>query len=30
VMIQWQGGKPLAVYPPELATAPAVWPKGGA
>jgi branched-chain amino acid transport system substrate-binding protein len=30
VIIQWQNGKPLAVYPPEIATAPAVWPKGSA
>ncbi len=30
VIIQWQSGRPLAVYPPEIATAPAVWPKGGA
>ena len=29
VVIQWQNGKPLAVYPPEIATAPAIWPKGG-
>ncbi len=29
VVIQWQNGRPLAVYPPEIATAPAVWPKGG-
>jgi branched-chain amino acid transport system substrate-binding protein len=29
VVIQWQHGKPVAVYPPEIATAPAVWPKAG-
>jgi branched-chain amino acid transport system substrate-binding protein len=25
VIIQWQNGKPLAVYPPEIASAPAIW-----
>ena len=30
VVIQWQNGTPVAVYPPEIATAPAVWPKGSA
>jgi branched-chain amino acid transport system substrate-binding protein len=30
VVIQWQSGKPVAVYPPEIATAPAIWPKGSA
>jgi branched-chain amino acid transport system substrate-binding protein len=27
VMIQWQNAKPVAIYPPEIATAPALWPK---
>ena len=27
VIIQWQNGKPVAVFPPEVATAAAVWPK---
>jgi len=30
VVIQWQSGKPVAVFPPEIATAPAIWPKGSA
>jgi branched-chain amino acid transport system substrate-binding protein len=25
VIIQWQNGTPVAVYPPEIATAPAIW-----
>ena len=25
VMVQWQGGKPVTVYPPEVATAAAKW-----
>jgi branched-chain amino acid transport system substrate-binding protein len=27
VIIQWQGGKALAVFPPDVATAEATWPK---
>jgi branched-chain amino acid transport system substrate-binding protein len=30
VIIQWQDGTPVAVYPPEIATAPAIWRKGAA
>jgi branched-chain amino acid transport system substrate-binding protein len=30
VIIQWQNGQPVAVYPPEIATAPPVWPKSSA
>ncbi len=26
-MIQWQNGKPVAIYPPEIAAASAIWPK---
>ncbi len=25
VIVQWQGGKPVAVYPPDTATAKAIW-----
>jgi branched-chain amino acid transport system substrate-binding protein len=28
VIVQWQGGVPKTVYPPELATAEAFWPRG--
>jgi len=27
VIIQWQDGKALAVYPPAVATATPIWPK---
>jgi branched-chain amino acid transport system substrate-binding protein len=27
VIIQWQGGKALAVFPPDVATAEATWTK---
>jgi branched-chain amino acid transport system substrate-binding protein len=27
VIVQWQGGTPMTVYPPELATAKPFWPK---
>lgn len=27
-IIQWQGGKPITVYPPNLAVAKPIWPKG--
>jgi branched-chain amino acid transport system substrate-binding protein len=27
VILQWQGGKAVAVFPPEVATAEATWPK---
>jgi len=27
VIIQWQGGKAVAVYPPSIATAAPIWPK---
>jgi branched-chain amino acid transport system substrate-binding protein len=30
VVIQWQDGKPVTVYPPEIATASAIWPKKSA
>ncbi|MBS0639388.1 MAG: ABC transporter substrate-binding protein [Acetobacteraceae bacterium] len=30
VIIQWQSGRPVAVFPPEIATAQAIWPKGSA
>jgi hypothetical protein len=26
-MIQWQNGKPVAIYPQEIAVASAIWPK---
>lgn len=26
-IIQWQGGKPITVYPPQLAVAAPIWPK---
>lgn len=26
-IIQWQGGKPITVYPPQLAVATPIWPK---
>ncbi len=26
-MIQWQNGKPIAIYPEEIAVASAIWPK---
>ena len=29
-IIQWQSGKPVAIYPPEIAAASAIWPKTGA
>jgi branched-chain amino acid transport system substrate-binding protein len=29
-VIQWQSGKPVAVYPPEIAVAPAIWPHAKA
>jgi hypothetical protein len=25
VMVQWQGGRPVTVYPPDVATAEAKW-----
>jgi hypothetical protein len=28
VIIQWQSGVPVAVYPPEIATAQAIWGAG--
>ena len=28
VIVQWQAGKPVPVYPTTMATAKAVWPKG--
>lgn len=28
VIVQWQGGKPVPVYPTTMATAKAIWPKG--
>jgi branched-chain amino acid transport system substrate-binding protein len=28
VIIQWQNGTPVAVYPPEIATAQAIWAAG--
>jgi len=27
VIIQWQDGKAVAVFPPAVATATALWPK---
>jgi len=27
LLIQWQGGKPIPVYPPNLAVKDPVWPK---
>lgn len=27
VLVQWQGGTPVPVYPPTIATARAIWPK---
>jgi branched-chain amino acid transport system substrate-binding protein len=27
VIVQWQKGTPITVYPPELAVAPPIWPK---
>ena len=27
VLVQWQDGKPVPVYPPSIAVAPALWPK---
>ena len=27
VIVQWQNGEPVPVYPPEMATAKAIWPK---
>ncbi len=28
-IIQWQSGRPVAIYPPEIASAAAKWPKTG-
>ena len=28
LVVQWQGGKALTVYPPEAAVAAPIWPKG--
>jgi branched-chain amino acid transport system substrate-binding protein len=27
VIVQWQDGKPVTVYPPELSVSKAFWPK---
>lgn len=27
MLVQWQGGHPVLVYPSEIAAAPAIWPK---